>query len=301
MDRLQGLKIFAAIATHGSFVRAADQCAMAPAQVTRHIHALERALGVRLFHRTTRQVRLTEAGAAFHGRIQPILAALDEAQTDLMKTEAPGGALRGPMRVSAPVSLGISHLGIPITRFLEHHPEVRLDLGLNDRAVDLIEEGVDLALRIGVLQDSATLTARRLAPIRLALCAAPAYLARQGRPATPSDLERHACLGYAYWASPRHWQFGDIPVRIEGPLQANNGDLLRQAALAGLGIILQPTFLVGQDLRAGHLEALLVDFPIPERALYAIYPSRHFNAAKVRRLVAVLADYLGDIPPWDRE
>jgi DNA-binding transcriptional LysR family regulator len=290
MDTHSAMQTYAKVVELGSFAAAAEKLGEARSVVTRQIAFLERKYGVRLLNRTTRKLSLTDAGQAFYDRIRPILAEVHELELALQTEDRhPTGRLR----VSAPVSFGILHLGPAIAEYLQAFPEVFIDLDLNDRVVDLIEEGYDVAIRIGALQDS-TLVARALAPQELIACAAPSYLDRHGAPKRPEDLKAHRCLQYAYMSSGNEWRFqkdGKIhAVRVAASLRANNGDVLRTAALAGHGIILQPGFLIGADIDAGRLVPLLTDYQHPPINMYAVYPHRRYLSAKVRTFVDFLED-----------
>lgn len=299
MDRLTAMEVFVRVVERGSFIAAAEELRLSRAMVSKHVQDLEERLGVRLLNRTTRRIALTEAGRAYFERCAQILADVEEA-------EDAAGALqsepRGTLRLNAPMSFGIIHLAPAIADFSAAHPGVAVDVALNDRVVDLIEEGYDLAVRIGRLADS-SLIARRLAPCRLVACASPDYLRAHGEPGHPEDLTRHNCLGYSYWVSRDEWRFegpdGPISVCISGNLRANNGDALRVAALHGQGIVLQPTFLVGDDLVSGRLVPLLRQFQLPELGIFAVYPPGRHLAAKVRSFVTFLAARYGEHPAWD--
>ncbi|MGH8816205.1 MAG: substrate binding domain-containing protein, partial [Achromobacter pestifer] len=232
-----------------------------------------------------RKLSMTDAGRAFYERVRPILAEVADLELSL---QAEGQRPSGRLRVSAPVSFGILHLGPAIAEYLQRYPDVVIDLDLNDRVVDLVEDGFDVAVRIGPLQDS-SLVARPLAPQQLLVCAAPAYLKRHGTPKTPEDLKQHRCLHYAYASTGNEWHFEKDGVthlvRVNAALRANNGDVLRTASLAGHGIILQPEFLVGDDIRAGRLITLLADYAHTPISMYAIYPHRRFLSPKVRSFV----------------
>ncbi len=210
---------------------------------------------------------------------------------------------RGTLRVNAPMSFGILHVAPALPGFMARYPELVVSMDLNDRRVDLVEEGYDLALRVADLPDS-SLIARRLAPVRQVVCASPDYWARAGMPAHPRDLTGHNCLIYTYLSSVNEWRFRDgersVSVRVDGSLRANNGDALRQAAVAGLGVYQGPTFIVGEDLRAGRLVAALEPFVEDVLSIYAVYPHRRHLSAKVRAFVDYLAGYLGPQPYWDR-
>ncbi|KAF0814064.1 HTH-type transcriptional regulator DmlR [Andreprevotia sp. IGB-42] len=299
MDRLAAMQVFNKVVEAGSFVRAAALLGISTTAASRLVADLESHLGARLLQRTTRRLSLTEAGRAYHERAMQILADIAEAEAALDdETAQPGGLLR----VNAPVSFGVRHLATLLPRYQAAHPAVKLELTLSDRTVDLVEEGYDLALRISG-QLAGNLITRRLAPIRIAACAAPAYLARHGAPQTPQELLQHNCLIYTYGAGGDEWRFtqgGTVhTIKVQGTLRANNGDLLVAAARAGAGLINEPTFLVGDDLQAGTLECVLPGFASPELALYAVYPSRRHLSAKVRSFIDFLRAEWGDTPPWD--
>jgi DNA-binding transcriptional LysR family regulator len=301
MDRIASMAAFPKVVGAGSFSGAAREMQVSQASVTKQIQELESWLGARLLNRTTRRLNLTEIGVAFYERSTRILEAVEEARNA-------AGALqtvpRGRLRINAPVSFGLLHLAPVITEFLELHPDISVEMLVNDRLVDLLEGEFDVAMRIGRLRDS-SLIARRIAPIRLAVCAAPAYLATHGVPRTPEDLARHNCLEYTYFESRGEWRLlnsdgEEIIVPVSGRYLANNADVLRSTALAGGGIMLVPTFIVSQDLRAGRLVRLLPDFPPPEQALHALYPPGRHLSAKVRSFVDFLVARFGGEPTWDR-
>ncbi len=292
MDTLTAMRVFTQIVESGSFSAAAERLDISPAMATKHVAALEDRLGARLLHRTTRRLSLTETGKSYHERCVEILAEIEDLERSTgERVERP----RGLLRITAPVSFGISHLAPRLAEFLSRYPEVRIDLALNDRIVDLVEEGYDLAIRISRLEDS-SLVARRLAITQMMLCASPDYLARKGEPRHPRDLSAHDCLGYTYWGTGEEWRLqgpdGPHSVRIRPLMQANNGDVLRALALAGKGIILQPDFLVGADCAAGRLKPLLPDYACGELSVYAVYPHRKHLSAKVRAMVELLAENL---------
>lgn len=296
MDTHTAMQTFAKVVELGSFAAAADKMGQARSVVTRQIAYLEQKYGVRLLNRTTRKLSMTDAGRAFYERVRPILAEVADLELSL---QAEGQRPSGRLRVSAPVSFGILHLGPAIAEYLQRYPDVIIDLDLNDRVVDLVEDGFDVAVRIGPLLDS-SLVARPLAPQQLLVCAAPSYLARHGTPRTPEELKQHRCLHYAYASTGNEWHFekdgATHLVRVNAALRANNGDVLRTASLAGHGIILQPEFLVGDDVRAGRLVALLPDYAHTPISMYAIYPHRRFLSPKVRSFVEHLEDRFGAPP-----
>ncbi|WP_437819519.1 LysR family transcriptional regulator [Sorangium sp. So ce1078] len=300
MDRLTSMAVFTKVVATGSFSKAGRELGLSPAGVSNHVRALEDWLGARLIHRTTRRLSLTEAGEALHERCTRILAEVEQAQ-------AAAGALhaspRGRLKISAPITFGIRHLAPVIADYLLTYPEVAVDVSLNDRKVDLLEEGFDLAVRIGALPDS-SLAARRIAPSRSVLCASPAYVERQGAPVEPADLERHECLEYAYRATPGQWRFHgpggeEVSVRVRGRLTATNGELLRVALLSGLGIGIAPTFIVGEDLAAGRLVSLMPGYGLEEVGVHAVYPQGRHISAKVRSFIDFLVNRFEQEPAWD--
>ena len=300
MDRFRSLEVFAATAEQLSFAAAARELKLTRAMVSKHIADLEGRLGVRLFHRTTRRVNLTEAGRALAERASNVIDAVNETEDAVRDLQT---VLKGRLRVNAPVSFGSQQLAPLIARFLGDNPGVEIDLTLNDRAVDLVEEGYDIVIRIGVPADS-SLIARRLAPARLMIVGSPDYLRRNGMPKTPDDLKRHNCLGYAYWSLRDEWHIttprGKLErVKVTGSLVANNGDALRVAALEGVGLIQQPTFSVCNDLRDGRLVQVLPEHTIRELTVHALYAPGAAPNAKVRALIDLMARAWAGEPPWE--
>ncbi|AKQ54330.1 LysR family transcriptional regulator [Bordetella hinzii] len=293
MDTYGAMQTFARVVELGSFAAAADRAGIARSVVTRQIAFLEEKYGVRLLNRSTRKLSLTDAGRAFYERVRPLLNELAELDLAL---QAQGSQPTGRLRIAAPVSFGTLHLGPAIADYLQTYPQVIIDLDLNDRVVDLVEDGYDVAVRIGPLTDS-SLVARPLAPQALHVCASPAYLARHGTPAHPEDLRQHRCLHYSYASGGTDWAFekdGQTTlVRVNPAMRANNGDVLRTAALAGHGIIQQPEFLVGEDLRAGRLVPVLPEYARPPITMMAVYPHRRLLSPKVRSFVEHLETHFG--------
>ncbi len=299
-DRLTAIEVFVRIVEEGSLSAAGERLGLSRAAVSKHLVALEDRLGVRLLNRTTRRSSLTEAGSIFHERARHILAELAEAEREAGRS---GARPTGRLRLNAPMTFGTMHLAPAIPAYCAAHPAVTVDMTLNDRLVDLVDEGFDLAVRIGRLDDS-SLVARRLALCRFIACAAPSYLAQRGRPATPEELADHTCLGYSYAPDGDVWEFvgrdGPRRVRVSGPLRANNGEALAAAAAAGLGIVLSPTFIVSADLRAGRLVSILDDYTVAERGIFAVWPAGRHLSAKVRSFVDFLVERFGPTPYWDR-
>ncbi len=301
LDQVTGMRVFAQVVASGSFSAAARALDLSPTMVAKHVDAIEARLGVALLRRSTRRLALTEAGRGYHEACGRILGEIAEAEG---AASAGRAAPRGRLRLNLPVSFGTRQVTPLLPSFRERYPQVEVEFGLNDRVVDLVEEGWDLAVRIGVLPDS-SLVSRRLAPCRMVVCASPAYLAEQGTPRTLADLARHECLGYTLSSrmGADSWAFGSdagVRVAVSGSFRANSGDALRIAALSGLGIIYQPTFLVGDDLRRGDLVAIALEEP-PATAGHVhvvFHPDRRLPL-KARVMVDFLAEHLGAEPPWD--
>lgn len=299
MDRFQALRVFSQVVESGSFSKAAQRLALSPTAVSRHVADLEAHLQTRLLNRTTRRLSLTETGSAFYARCVQLLADLEEAEQEASKAAVEP---RGTIRVTSAITFGIRHLAPEIARFLALHAGVKFDVELSDRMVDLVDEGFDLAIRIGGTGGE-NQVARRLAETRIVPCASPAYLAAHGVPATPEDLAAHNCFTYAY-ASPRNqWRFIDRDgaervASVSGTLHSNNGDLSVEAAALGAGIAFEPHFIAGPDIRAGRLVPLLQDYDTPPLPIYAVYPTRRHLSAKVRVFVDFLAARFAASPEW---
>jgi len=303
MDTLEQMRLFVATVRSGSFSDTARALRLSPSAVSRKVAALEAELGVRLFTRTTRRLTLTEAGQAYLERASRIVNDVDETHEAVRALEAQP---RGLLRVTAPVVYGRLHLAPLVPEFLARYPDVRLELLLRDAVLDLLEDGVDVAVRIAALPDS-SLIARRLAPVKRVICASPPYLERRGVPATPAELARHDCLPFRFHTAGNAWRTGSNVWRLRGPdglqeitvggpVTANNADALVIAALAGLGLILVPTWLVSEHLERGALRTVLDDHQVSptdiETAIYAVYPSGRFLPPKVRVFIDFLAESL---------
>lgn len=300
-EQLSEMTAFAAVVEAQGFAAAAGRLGLSKASVSRLVQRLEDRLGARLLNRTTRRLSLTEAGQSFYEGCQRMLAEAEAAEAAVTALSAQP---RGTLRLSAPLSFAVRHLGPHLADFLAACPELKLDVVLGDRLVDLVEEGFDVALRIGRLGDSG-LVARRLSWTRRVVCAAPAYLRARGLPLQPADLKRHDCLHYSYASSGRSWSFRHADgrrdsVTIAGRVEMTNGDLLASLAEAGQGIAALPTFLVAEALREGRLVRLLPDWEeelLP--GIHLVYPARRNLAPKVRAFIDFLAARIGDPPPWE--
>jgi DNA-binding transcriptional LysR family regulator len=297
---LDALRTFVTIATLGSFARAADKLGISRANSSKRVADLEAELGVKLINRTTRSMSLTEAGRKLLATAETMFGLLESAEQDIRSSSA---IPRGVLRINAPMSFGIRHLGPMIDSFLLDNPEISVELTLDDRVVDLVDQGYDLAIRVRSLSDS-SLTARRLATARMAVCAAPAYLEKRGEPTQPQDLVLHDCLIYDYLARQNVWCFTRdderADIRIGGRLHSNNGDVLVQAAVDGLGIMLAPTFIAHEALRSGAVIPILRDWRAVEPGLFAVMPPGRVDVLKVRAFVEHLAKAIGKEPYWDR-
>lgn len=298
-DRLEEMATFVRVVEAGSLTGAARRLEVAKSAVSRRLAELEGRLGVQLLRRTTRTLHLTDAGHAFYQRCVRILADVDEAELAVSDVH---GRLAGQLRVAAPLSFGIAHLQPAVEAFLAEHPDVRFDLDLDDRQVDLMAENFDLGIRIAPLADS-SLVARRLATVEHVVCASPDYLARHGTPATPAELAEHDCLTYANAPESDAWHCTDaqgreqrIPVRSR--LRANNGDLLREAAVAGLGVVFQPRFIVHRALAEGELVPILTDCDWSRVDAWALYPQTRHLSARVRAFVDFLVEWFRE-PAWE--
>jgi len=300
IDVLTGMRVFATVVDAGSFAGAADKLELSRGMTSRYVKQIESHLGVRLLNRTTRRQSLTEAGQDYYQRATQVLAMVEEAE----QSAAQGSAEpRGTLRVNASVAFGARHLGPAIGVWLKRHRQVKVDLTLNDRVVDLVEEGFDVAVRIARRIDPG-LVARPITRARLVACASPAYLKEHGTPKSPADLARHNCLTYAYSGNQREWRFArrgrDRAVKVSGNVHGNNGDILCSAAVEGLGVILQPTFIVYELLREKKLARILEGWETDDFTIYAVYPSRQFLTPKVRSFIDFLVERFAREPYWDK-
>jgi len=298
MDRFQAVSVFAKVVEQGSFARAAARLELSTSAVSRHVADLEAHLEARLLNRTTRRLSLTESGSAFYERCVQLLADLEEAEEAVTATTV---VPRGTLKLTCSITFGVRHLAPAIAAVTARHPQLRFDVELSDRAVDIVDEGFDLAVRIGEI-GSQSLIGRRIGSSQVVCCAAPAYIAAHGAPQTPADLAQHACLSYEYAPARNLWRFRDKEgrdqdVRIAGPVHANNGQMLCALAVAGVGINFEPDFIVAPEVRAGKLVPLLPDFAPPSIPIHAVYPSRRHLSAKVRAFVDFLIERF-EQPPW---
>lgn len=297
---LEGMAIFARVVETRSFSAAARDLGMSKSLVSKRVTQLEHSVGARLLNRTTRNMSLTEAGAAFYDHCARIVSELEEAKLAVGRLHSEP---RGVLRISASVAFGTLHIAPALPEFLLLYPELKIDMAITDRVVDLAEEGYDVAVRIAK-EPAPNLVARRLAAVNRQICATPEYFARHGVPQTPKDLERHNCLTYTYFNPQDPWRLrgpeGDISVRASGNLRVNDDEALSQAVLGGLGIALLPTFIVGKDLQSGKLRSVLSDYVLLERHIYAVYLPNRQLSAKVRTFIDYMLKRIGPEPYWDR-
>ena len=299
-DVLTGMRVYTSVVDAGSFAKAAEKLDLSRGMTSRYVAQVEAHLGVRLLNRTTRRLSLTEAGHDYYQRATQILGLVEEAERAAMDEAAEP---RGTLRINTSVSFGVRHLGDAINAYLRRYPQVKVDMTLNDRVVDLVEEGFDLAVRIARQIDPG-LVARPITRARLVACASPDYLKHHGVPKSPSDLASHNCLTYAYSGAHDEWRFTrrgrDQTVKVSGNLHGNNGDILCSAAIEGLGVILQPTFLVYEALRRQKLVRILDGWSADELTIFAVYPNRQFLPPKVRSFIDFLVERFGPHPYWDK-
>jgi DNA-binding transcriptional LysR family regulator len=298
VDRLSAMQAFVAVVETGAFARAAERLGASTSSLSRLVGDLETHLGARLLNRTTRRLSLTEGGQAFYERCVQLLAELAEAEAVASLAAA---APRGRIKLTCSVAIGLQRVAPAIARFSARYPDVKFDVTVADRLIDLVEEGFDLAIRIGRVGGE-SLVARKLGEMSLVMCASPAYLAQRGTPSSPADLAAHNLFTYAYGPHPNLWRLTDAQgqehqVRANGTLHANSGDLLVEAAVAGLGVALEPDFIVGAHLAAGRLIRVLPGYSGQQGDIWAVYPSRRHLSVKVRLFVEHLSESFAPAPP----
>jgi DNA-binding transcriptional LysR family regulator len=294
MDRFQAMRAFTKVVEMGGFAAAAREMGLSRSVVNKYVIALENELGIQLLQRSTRRVKATEMGLLYYDKAIAILGDVEEATAAVTQLH---GQARGTLRVNAPMTFGFLHLSPVVADFMARHPEVRVDVVLNDRFVDPIEEGFDVTVRIAQPTDATSLIVREIAPVRRLLCASPAYLAAHGTPREPGDLRKHRCLHYGYQASGNLWKLsgpeGEVATLVNCVMWSNNGDSLKQVALRDQGIVLLPDFIVSGEIAAGTLRTVLDDYRPTDLALCAIYPRNRHQSAKTRLFVEALLGAFG--------
>ncbi|MCU7939957.1 MAG: LysR family transcriptional regulator [gamma proteobacterium symbiont of Bathyaustriella thionipta] len=300
MNRFENMENFIRVVEVGSISGAADRLGVAKSAVSRRLKELEEHLGVELFHRTTRRMNLTDTGRAFYHQCVRILE--DTLEAELASAQV-HGTLKGGLKIALPSTFGLMHMGPAINEFLQAHPQIEFDLDFNDREVDLMQEGFDLAIRIARLPDS-SLIARRLAPIQSIMCASPSYLKKMGTPKTPDELLTHQCLVYSLLHDYEYWHLTDaegkeFKTKIRPYLKATTGEFIRDAAVADQGIILVPSFIVYKEIERGELIPVLKEYKPLQIDAYAIYPQTRHLSQRVRTFVDFLVKRFEGTPYWD--
>ena len=299
MDKLISMKVFEKVAKHNSFSAAADNMGLSKAMVSKHIANLENSLDVLLLNRTTRRLSLTESGAAYLERVKHILSDIEETE---LAVSTLSSEPRGTLKLTAPTSFGAFHLARAIGGYKQIYPEVHIEMVLTERLPDLVEDGIDLAIHVGQLDDS-SLIAKRLACTRMVVCGSPGYFKKYGIPKTPEDLTDHKCLIYTPRTPVNEWSFQkdqkQFTVRVSGDIRSNISDALRVAAMQDSGLIQLPTYMTGLDINAGRLQAVLEGYEPPESPINALYLHRKHLSAKVRTFVDYLYEILHPVPYWD--
>jgi len=297
MDKFDSIRAFTQVVVSSGFAAAAREMGLSRSAVNKLVIALENELGVQLLHRSTRVVSPTETGLAFYERCVEILASLEEAERSITQLQAEP---RGRLRVNAPMSFGTMHLAPALADFLVQYPDLQVQLTLNDRFIDPIEEGFDITVRIAEPQETASLIVHQLMPVERVLCAAPNYLEIHGIPVHPNELRHHSCLHYGQLAVENQWTLvgadGEHTVSVKGLLCSNNGEVLRDAAVRGLGITLLPRFLVGKELQQKTLQIVLPDYQASQLSISVIYPVNRHLSTKVRLLVGFLQERFSQQP-----
>ncbi len=301
MDRLTGMAVFVAAAEDGSLSSAARRFGLSASMAGKHVSSIEADLGVRLMQRSTRKLHLTDVGRGYYARCKRILEEYEDAKREAGDAQQ---SVQGTLRVAAPITFGAMHMGEVVASYMDQHPRVSVEIMLNDRYVDLLAEGVDMAIRIGRLADS-DLVARRLAPCRMVICAAPVFLDRHGVPRTIEDLRCAPRLAFSEAISSGDWTLTDPDGQthvIDGPVRmaANNTQMLLAAALAGGGVTYGPSFVFGEAIARGDLVALMPDHQTAQLTIHAVYPSKRHVSLKLRTFVEHLIARFGGTPPWDR-
>ncbi len=301
MNEFSQIKTFVALVESRSISKAAEKMDIAVSAVSRRLKELESNLGVQLVQRTTRKMHITEAGEKFYRRCGRLLDDFEEAKQEASNTAT---ALSGTLKIATPLSFGVAHLSPAIAAFMHLHPQIKIDLDMSDRRIDLVEEGIDLAIRIGTLENS-SLMARKIASVRHVVCASPDFFNRYGMPETPQGLSDMPALCYGNLSQPDTWHYRDkennsANVKVSMRMRATNGDALVEAAVAGLGILCEPSFIVHGAVERGVLTPVLTDYQWYAMNIYAVYPQTRYVPARVRAFIDFLVSHYGDTPYWER-
>ncbi len=299
MDKLVSMRVFSAVAKNGSFSVAAKKLSISKAMVSKHIKNLENSLSVRLFNRTTRKLNLTDAGSSYYEKVNMILSEIDETESAISQLNSEP---KGKLKVMAQPSFGAFHLSRALSLYLKKYTEVTVNLELSHRIPDLVEENIDLAFHVGELNDSMYVS-RRIASARRVICASPEYIKKNGMPEKPEDLLNHNCLIYMPRNDMGKWEFLDKgkrkKIKVTGDIRCNSGDALRVASIQSRGITQLPTYMVGLDIQAGRLEAVLEDFEPEKQPIYAIYNHRKYVSAKIKTFIDFIYDLYQPEPYWN--
>ena len=299
MDKLVSMRVFSAVAKNGSFTKAAKKLSISKAMVSKHIKNLENSLSVRLFNRTTRKLNLTDAGSSYYEKVNIILSEIDETESAISQLNSEP---KGKLKVMAQPSFGAFHLSRALSLYLKKYTEVTVNLELSHRIPDLVEENIDLAFHVGELNDSMYVS-RRIASARRVICASPEYIKKNGMPKKPEDLLNHNCLIYMPRNDMGKWEFLDKgkrkKIKVTGDIQCNSGDALRVASIQSCGITQLPTYMIGLDIQAGRLKAVLEDFEPEKQPIYAIYNHRKYVSAKIKTFIDFIYDLYQPEPYWN--
>ena len=299
MDRLMSMRVFSAVAKNRSFSVAAKKLSISKAMVSKHIKSLENSLSVRLFNRTTRKLNLTDAGSSYYEKVNIILSEIDETESAISQLNSEP---KGKLKVMAQPSFGAFHLSRALSLYLKKYTEVTINLELSHRIPDLVEENIDLAFHVGELNDSMYVS-RRIASARRVICASPEYIKKIGMPKKPEDLLNHNCLIYMPRNDMGKWEFLDKgkrkKIKVTGDIQCNSGDALRVASIQSRGITQLPTYMVGLDIQAGRLQAVLEDFEPEKQPIYAIYNHRKYISAKIKTFIDFIYNLYQPEPYWN--
>lgn len=299
MDKIMSMRVFSTVAKNGSFSDAAKKLSISKAMVSKHIQSLENSLGVRLFNRTTRKLNLTEVGHAYYEKVDHILADIDETELSITQLNSEP---RGKLKIMAQPSFGAFHLSRALSVYLKKYPDVTTEIELSNRPPDLVEDGIDIALYVGKLDDS-SFVARKITTVRRVVCASPNYLKLNGTPQTPNDLQKHNCMIYASRTQQSEWVFisnnEKIKIAVSGDIKSNDGDALRVAAIQDCGIAQLPTYMVGLDIQAGRLKVILEDYEPERHPVYAIYNHRKYLSAKIKTFIEFMYELYQPEAYWN--